>query len=116
MTKPNKNKLHYVYHLVDPDTRQVRYVGNSVSPKARLRVHIRDAQAKQNTEKKVWIRSLLDRGAMPVLVIVATYNNEPAARRRESQEVHQHRATITNLHDPARGAKDIRNPVKATFK
>ena len=94
----------------NPNTRQVRYIGNSVNPKARLRVHVQEAKAKQNTEKKAWIKSLLDRDELPVLVLVATYDNEPEARRRESREVHEHKTTITNLHDPARGAKDIRKP------
>ena len=108
MKKAKKPKRHYIYHLVDPNTRQIKYVGNSVNPKGRLRVHVQDATTRQNTEKKVWIKALLNRGQSPILVIVAEYNNEPDARRRESREVHKHKATVTNLHDPAKGAKDIR--------
>lgn len=100
--------MHHVYHLVDPQTRAVRYVGKSRQPTARLRAHISEAAARQVTEKQAWIAALAAAGQKPVLVIVASYTDEPSARRRESAEVHQHRATALNQHDPAKGAKDLR--------
>ena len=106
-------KQYHVYHLVDPDTRAVRYVGKSTAPKGRYRVHCEESQARQNTDKKKWIAGLFAAGKAPVLVIVATYQTEDQARQRESEECHRHRATITNIHDPAKGAKDLKRPVKA---
>lgn len=100
--------MHHVYHLVDPQTRAVRYVGKSRNPRARLRAHIQEAAARQNTEKQAWIAALAAQGMAPVLVIVASYPDEPTARLRESAEVHQHLATALNQHDPAKGAKDLR--------
>lgn len=104
--------MHHVYHLIDPQTRAVRYVGKSRTPRARLRAHIQEAAARQNTEKQAWIASLIARGLSPVLVIVASFLDEPAARLRESAEVHQHLATALNQHDPAKGAKDLRRAPK----
>jgi len=46
-------------------------------------------------------------GQQPVLVIVASYPTEAEARARESAECHAHRDSITNLHDPAKGAADF---------
>lgn len=100
-------KQYHVYHLVDPQTRAVRYVGKSASPTSRHRQHIQESIERQNTAKKQWIAGLLATGQQPVLVIVASYPTEPAARERESAECHQHRATILNIHDPAKGAKDL---------
>jgi len=42
-----------------------------------------------------------------VLIVVASYPTEPEARTRESAECHKHRASILNIHDPAKGAKDM---------
>lgn len=101
-------RRHHVYHLADPETRAVRYVGKSTNPTGRLRAHIEEARQRQGTEKQRWIAALLARGLAPVLVIVASYEAEPAARERESRECHAHRATALNIHDPAKGARDLR--------
>lgn len=101
------SRQYHVYHLVDPLTRRVRYVGKSANPAGRLREHLRESQARQNTDKKRWIAGLLAAGQQPVLVIVASYPTEAEARARESAECHAHRDSITNLHDPAKGAADF---------
>lgn len=104
---PTKPTLHTVYHLVDPNTSAVKYIGKSTNPKARHRQHILESQERQNTDKKRWIHSLICQGQHPVLALVASYSAEPEARVRESQECHRHRATILNIHDPAKGAADL---------
>jgi hypothetical protein len=101
-------KQYSVYHLVDPETKAVRYVGKSTAPKARYKTHIEESKERQNTEKKACIYALMRSGKAPVLVIVAAYPSEEQARQRESHECHLHKATITNIHDPAKGAKDLR--------
>lgn len=105
MSKPKKT---HVYHLVDPNTRTVRYVGKTSTPKSRLRAHIQDAREGDNTEKKRWIRTLLEKGQEPIMVIVASFDEEHLARIRESAECKAHLATIYNIHDPAKGAKDLK--------
>jgi hypothetical protein len=104
----SKPKPTHVYHLVDPRDRVVRYVGKTGKPQARLKEHIRESEERQNTAKKRWIHELLADGLRPVLVIVDSYPSEPLARDRESAECHQHAATIYNIHDPAKGAKDLK--------
>lgn len=105
-------KPYCVYHLIDPNTKQVRYVGKSRNPRARLASHIVEAKESQSTAKKVWIRGLLDVGMSPVLVIVAEYDTEAAGRVRESAECHANRDTILNIHDPAKGAPDFKTKQK----
>lgn len=100
--------MQHVYHLVDPITRTVRYIGKTASPKSRLRAHIKDAIERDNTEKKRWIRGLLAQGLEPVMVSVATFLDEQNARQCESAECHKHKSTIFNIHDPAKGAKSLR--------
>lgn len=102
------SKKTHVYHLVDPNDRVVRYVGKTNAPKSRLRAHVQDARDGDNTEKKRWIRRLLANGQEPVMVIVESFAEEHLARLRESAECRAHLATIYNLHDPAKGAKDFK--------
>jgi hypothetical protein len=99
--------MHYIYHLIDPITKKVRYVGKSTNPKSRLRSHIKESTERQNTQKKKWIYELINQGLEPIIVIVATEPKEEKARTIESEQCHKHRATIFNIHDPAKGAKDI---------
>jgi hypothetical protein len=100
--------MHHVYHLVDPNDRAVRYIGKSRNPKSRLKQHIAEALENDNTEKKRWIRRLLASGQKPVLIIAGSFTTEPLAREAESAECHRHLATITNIHDPAKKASDLR--------
>lgn len=104
--------MFHVYHLIDPRDKAVRYVGMTQTPRARLRAHIQEAREAQNTNKKRWIAGLMAEGLEPVQVICATFCTELAARARESAECHQHAATIFNIHDPRKGAKDMRSERK----
>lgn len=111
-----KPKPTHVYHLVDPSDRTVRYVGKTQTPKRRLQEHIDESLERQNTRKKEWIHRLHLKGLQPVMVVVATFPREHLARDCESAECHKHRATIYNIHDPAKGARDLAHqaaPAKA---
>jgi len=100
--------MHHIYYLVDPNDSAVRYVGKTKTPKSRLRAHVQDARDGDNTAKKRWIRGLLAKGQEPVMIIVASFPEEHLARIRESAECKAHLVTIYNLHDPAKGAKDLK--------
>ena len=106
--------MFHVYHLVDPSTRTVRYIGTTTNPKRRISGHIAEAKLRQNTEKKAWIHYLLGTGSRPVLAVVQSVETEAEAREIESRECHKHLATIYNMHDPLKGAKDIRRGTKKT--
>src|SRR5438874_480843 len=49
----------FIYALVDPVTRFVRYVGKSEEPQERTTVHCND---KSRTHRANWIRSILAKG------------------------------------------------------
>ena len=61
-----------LYHLIDPRTGEVRYVGITHSdPRKRLNVHVSQARRrKENTHKANWIREVLNDGHRPLMRII----------------------------------------------
>lgn len=64
----------FIYCLVDPFTKEIRYVGKSNQPKIRLRRHIRNAKEGQKSHKSNWIRTLLDKKSKPILKFLEEVN------------------------------------------
>lgn len=65
-----------IYTLSDPDTGKVRYVGQTLSTRARISNHVSDCQG--NGKKQQWIRSLLDAGKEPVMTEICSVPTEYA--------------------------------------
>lgn len=68
------NELVTIYGLCHPVTRDVRYVGQSVDPDARLAQHIAEAGCGRNgkaSRKDLWISSLLFDGTRPLIESLA---------------------------------------------
>lgn len=59
----------FIYILIDPITKEVRYVGKSNNPKQRLRNHCNPARYRP-THKFNWIRNLRSENLKPVLEII----------------------------------------------
>jgi len=96
-----------IYALVDPTDQKIRYIGKSKNPRSRYNQHLKESIQRQNTKKKVWIKSLLDTDQRPELLILHATESDTAARIAESQACHTHIETIFNIHDPRKGAKDL---------
>ncbi len=64
-------KESYIYALVDPFTDEIRYIGQSVTPKKRLLQHV-STETWYKTRKTDWILSLREKGKRPALKILAT--------------------------------------------
>jgi predicted GIY-YIG superfamily endonuclease len=52
--------MYFLYKLIDPITKEVKYIGYTKRPKTRLWEHIRDAKVGIKTYKCDWIRSLIN--------------------------------------------------------
>lgn len=65
----------YIYILRCPFTLQVKYVGKTNNPRMRLKQHKSDSRTKI-CKLKSWIISLKKKGALPVLEIIETCNND----------------------------------------
>lgn len=60
---------HYIYALIDPRDKQVRYVGKTVNLKKRLREHIRRS-SEAHTHCQCWIRGLVKLGLKPKMRVL----------------------------------------------
>lgn len=69
--------MTFIYGLLDPRNNELRYIGKTDNPKARLGKHIREAKKSTVLHRHAWIRSLLNIGLLPKLVLlmqVSDYN------------------------------------------
>lgn len=57
----------FIYTLLDPITKEVRYVGKTLNPSQRFRKHL---IRKENNHKHSWVKSLIDKGIKPEMVII----------------------------------------------
>lgn len=71
MSRAPKNELTEtkIYIMKDPDTLEIRYVGKTVKKSlvARLGEHIQDSKREKNNHRVNWIRSIIERGKIPVI-------------------------------------------------
>lgn len=56
-----------IYCLIDPRTKEIRYVGKTINPERRLRKHLIDTERNHRVN---WIRSVLNDGIRPVLEVL----------------------------------------------
>lgn len=69
------NKEVKIYVLKNPETNEIHYVGRSVNPNGRYRVHIYLAkESKHKNKKDAWICSLLNKGLKPIMEIIDSVN------------------------------------------
>jgi hypothetical protein len=73
--------LVWVYTLSDPDTGEVRYVGQTANLRDRRNVHLSVARHGSQTKVSQWIRELLSVGSNPAIVGLEQ-TDEPVARER----------------------------------
>ncbi len=94
-----------VYALLDPTTREPRYIGKTVKPiKARLQGHIADARRGGPTYRAKWMRSL-DRAPLIQLLAVAhgTAKDGAEAERQVIATLRASGRRLTNLTDGGDG-------------
>lgn len=72
--------MKYIYGLVDPRTRQIRYIGQTDDLAKRLQQHITD---KSNTPKTEWIRGLQMAQLLPDIIQLAIVSDGENAHNAE---------------------------------
>ena len=72
---------YMIYALVDPTTKNVRYIGKSCKGLHRPKEHLFPYQNKVKTHKNCWIRGLLRKGVKPEIVIIEECDRESLDER-----------------------------------
>lgn len=65
----------FVYELLDPDTRECRYIGKTKHLKKRYKAHLQQSK-KSRTHKECWVASLLKQNKKPIMQVVAITTSE----------------------------------------
>lgn len=105
--------MYHVYYLLDPITKDVKYVGMSKNPKRRYRQHISKLD-KLMTDKRKWLEGLFEKKLLPEIKIVGSYDSEKEGREMEQQHVTMNKNTILNIHNPGKGRKSFKRYPKRT--
>ena len=98
--------IEYIYYLICPIEKTVKYVGKSKNPKTRYKQHISKLD-RLNTEKKQWLLNLFAKNLLPEIIIVEKCVEN--GREREQFHVDKNKNTILNIHNPKKGEKSIPN-------
>ena len=79
-----ESQTRYIYALCCPRTMQVRYVGCTINPQDRKRVHTH-SKPTADTPLAVWLRRLHERAQRPFFVVVDRTTTERGGRELERQ-------------------------------
>ena len=82
--------MFYIYALIDPISKKIRYIGKSFDPIKRLSQHIKESiDTQQNKGRRkwnkryAWIFSLLSKGLKPEMEILEVCNSKEQSNERE---------------------------------
>ena len=65
------DSIWFIYALLDPETKEIRYVGKTMHLVPRLKNHIKSSKSsKDKTHKENWILKVLSSGGIPILEIL----------------------------------------------
>lgn len=84
-----KKEINVIYGLIDPNTKELRYVGYAKDMRKRFNQHHRLSVLKKNTHKNNWIKSLLVQGQKAELIIIEEYQTAeelPQAEIKQTKE------------------------------
>lgn len=91
-----------IYALVDPDTKEVRYIGRTGQLHTRLVGHLNDAK-RETTAKDIWIQSLLCQGKKPEMIVIEDVSKENMQEKEMYWILHY----ASQGHDLVNGLKDM---------
>lgn len=82
--KKAKQPIEYIYVLIDPFDGEYRYVGRTWNIGERLSGHIAESSYSNSTTKKeMWIKSLLERDAKPIIKVMDEVSKDEVAEREK---------------------------------
>jgi len=102
-----------IYALIDPRTKEIRYIGKSNNPEYRLKQHLKRDVILCDNHRTRWIRQLLLEKLQPILVIL---EKVPSSEWQihEKKWIKKYRILGFNLTNSTDGGDGIENPSKET--
>ena len=95
-----KDRVVYIYGLIDPRNNELRYIGKTVNLKDRLYKHLNAAKTlTTDNHKNAWIRGLLNRDLKPIMKILAecTGDNWQDVERNWIAKYKKNNAKLLNI-------------------
>lgn len=99
-----------VYGLVDPQTKQLRYIGKSQRGISRPKQHSMPTYLKASTHKNNWIRSLLAKELKPEIVIIQSFDDNDILSQAEIHWIAYFKAMGCPLTNQCRGGEGFTGP------
>ena len=115
--------LVYIYTLIDPISKEVKYIGKANSYHRRYISHLNDAIKQSRIKKQkvsIWIKELLDKNLKPDMEVIEVAN-ESNWQERERYWIAEYRkkGNILNIHKGGTGLdynEEMRKKKSATIK
>jgi hypothetical protein len=106
-----------IYALKDPDTLDIRYIGQTKEPNGRRHAHASSVRAKHkmNPDYKAWMASLLERETKPVFVVLEEVDETQANATEDKyifQCIREGNGNLTNR----RNSVNAKLPTKADLE
>lgn len=84
--------IYYLYKLLDPVTRETKWIGVTRNPKQRVKTHA----YYKGTRKCEWVRDLKNVGLSPIMEIISEYLSGHEAFKAEAKMLREHPAGLFN--------------------
>lgn len=115
-----ENTRYKIYKLIDPITKDVRYVGQTKrSLEQRLNEHVKGYGQKTNTFKRNWINKLLKQGLTPIIELQESGLTKSTVSEREIYWIKfykEHDFKLTNATSGGEGPLDYKHSEETRAK
>lgn len=88
VSRVSVDRGEYVYELVDPDTSNVVYIGQSANVERRVNDHLREALA--SSELYDWLRQKIETGKRPIVRVVGHADSKSELNRLEKERINSY--------------------------
>lgn len=86
-----------VYGLIDPNTKELKYIGYSSQYLERYKEHLLPSNLKHQTRKNVWLRRLLKNGFKPEIIILEEAESEINGLEKEIELIEYYKTIGCDL-------------------
>lgn len=89
--------LHVIYGLIDPNTKELRYIGYTSKLRARYRHHYSISELRFNTHKNNWLKKLLSLGQKAELIVLEEHQTAEELPQAEIELIEYYKYIGCNL-------------------